>query len=567
MPSTTRTSPTLAARVAPAKVRWGTALVYGGLIIALVIVIAVPDRAEEPGFLAMMIGYGAAGVTLLRKAWRMEVRERLSWVLIGTGFLTAAAGIAAVGIVQTVTGSIPAFGPTDLLFIAAYASILMGFGTMPQLPTSTTQRIRVYLDSLIGALSIAAVMWVLVLSDLIQEFSIATNWDRWAGSAYPILDVASLMMVVIVAVRRSTFRFDARLLLIALGITAQSIADLTYLTSGIGKTFAEASPIYPVYILATVLYLSGALIVDRYPRRRAYADRKAPLWWMISPYSVALALVAMLVVKVDGQELATDALVLLYAVLVVGGLVTIRQTMAIRENRLLVEKQRAELVSSISHELRTPLTAVVGFLDVINDDQTPLDDAERKDLIGVVQRQAQHMSTIVSDLILLARGSSDDMTLKEEVVPVSQVVENAIHAIDRLSVTFNTEVDPDLLARVDPGRVQQILINLLTNADRYGNGTGLIVVRREGSDLTIEVHDDGPGVPKKYEQTIWERFERGVNRLNASIPGSGIGLAVVAAITSAHGGSTGYRRSERLGGACFRVVLPNRIEGQVLMGM
>jgi len=74
-------------------------------------------------------------------------------------------------------------------------------------------------------------------------------------------------------------------------------------------------------------------------------------------------------------------------------------------------------------------------------------------------------------------------------------------------------------------------------------------------------------VPKKYEQTIWERFERGVNRLNASIPGSGIGLAVVAAITSAHGGSTGYRRSERLGGACFRVVLPNRIEGQVLMGM
>jgi two-component system sensor histidine kinase AdeS len=86
------------------------------------------------------------------------------------------------------------------------------------------------------------------------------------------------------------------------------------------------------------------------------------------------------------------------------------------------------------------------------------------------------------------------------------------------------------------------------------------VVRREGRDLAIEVHDNGPGVPKKYEVAIWDRFDRGANRLNASTPGSGIGLAVVEAITRAHGGNTGYRASERLGGACFRVVLPDRVK-------
>ena len=126
-------------------------------------------------------------------------------------------------------------------------------------------------------------------------------------------------------------------------------------------------------------------------------------------------------------------------------------------------------------------------------------------------------------------------------------------------MSLTIEVEAQLQVMIDAGRVQQVIVNLLSNAVRYGQGRSLIVVRREGSDLAIEVHDNGPGVPKKYEFAIWEQFERGVNRLNANTPGSGVGLAVVKTITQAHGGDTGYRQSERLGGACFRVVLPDRI--------
>ncbi len=79
-----------------------------------------------------------------------------------------------------------------------------------------------------------------------------------------------------------------------------------------------------------------------------------------------------------------------------------------------------------------------------------------------------------------------------------------------------------------------------------------------GSDVVFEVHDNGQGVPRRHEVRIWDRFDRGPNRLNATIPGSGIGLAVVAAIAEAHGGSTAYRTSEFLGGACFSVLLPGR---------
>ena len=550
----------LIGRATPAKIGWGPALIYGVLSCALVLVVLFPDRAEEPGVLAMLLGFGATGATLLRKARTMEGRDRHSWFLIGIGFLTATAGIAAVGVLQVVTGSVAAFGPTDLFFLAAYALILAGFAYLPQLPNSRAQRIRVYLDSLIGALSIAAIMWVLVLGDLMHEFSTATNWDRWAGSAYPIIDVASLIMVVIVTVRRSAFRFDLRLLFFGLGIIALSIADLTFLASGVGKSFGESQPIYYAYILASILYLSAALIADRQPKRRSYADRNAPIWAMIAPYSVALALVGLLIGRVNGRELSADALVLIYTVLAVGALVIARQAMAIRENRQLVERQRSELVSSISHELRTPLTAIVGFLDVMMEEDAGIGETERLELTGIIHEQASHMSGIVSDLILLARGSPDEMTLKESVVPVAELVKRATKSVEKKTNSLTIEVEAHLQAMLDAGRVQQVMVNLLSNAFRYGEGKSLIVVRREGNDLAIEVHDNGPGVPKKYELAIWERFERGVNRLNAGTPGSGIGLAVVDAITKAHGGETAYRDSERLGGACFRVVLPDRIK-------
>ncbi len=541
-------------------IHWAQILVFGLLGVAIAVTIVLPEHAATAGPLGVLLGYGTTGYVLVRKVGRMEGREKRAWSLVGAGFLVAAFGIGTVAAIEMIAGSVPAFGPTDVLFILSYVLILAGFASLPHFPLSMAQRVRVYLDSLIGAASLGVIMWVVALDDILHEFATASAWDRWAGSAYPLVDVAALMVVVIVSVRRSSFRFDLRLMLFAVGIILQSAADLRFLATGVGKTFSEAQPNFAVFLLATMLYLSAAFLVERQPKARAYADRRTPIWAIVTPYSVAISMILLLISQTASVSLSTNTQILLTATYVVGGLVIARQGIAIRENRLLLERQRAELVSSISHELRTPLTAVVGFLDVLTDDQTALEEAERRDLTRVVKDQARHMSRIVSDLILLARGSPEDMTLKESVVPVSSVVENAVHSVDAQNVSLSTEMETDLQARIDSGRVQQILINLLSNAARYGNGQSLIVVRSENRDLTIEVHDNGPGVPKKYERVVWERFERGVNRLNASIPGSGIGLAVVSTIATAHGGSTGYRQSERLGGACFRVVLPNRIE-------
>ncbi|MDH3259796.1 MAG: HAMP domain-containing histidine kinase [Acidimicrobiia bacterium] len=544
----------------PTGFRWGVALVLVALTLACAAVITIPAQKDAIGPPGMLIGVGAVGILLVRSSRHMDGRDRRAWRLIGMGFLVVGVGILTIAILDVAFGPIPAFGPPDIIVIAGYALVLAGFGSLPHLSTSKPQRVRIYLDSAIGAISLAVVMWVLFLDELIAAFAQANAWERWAGSIYPILDVAALMVVVIVTVRRSSYRFDLRLMLFGVGIVVQSLADLTLLKSGFGQTFGEAEPNYVMFLLAALAYVAAASNANRQPKPRAYADRRASLISMVAPYSAAGILVIVLIIEMQASQLTTNARIVLYATLSVGVLVIIRQGVAIGENRQLVERQRAELVSSISHELRTPLTAIVGFLDVMTDEEAGIDEAETRELTEVIHEQARHMSQIVSDLILLARGSPDELTLKESLVSIADLVKGAVRSVEQKTTSLTIEVETHLQGSLDAGRVQQVIVNLLTNAVRYGGDRSLIVVKREGTDLAIEVHDNGPGVPKKFELAIWERFERGPNRFNASTPGSGIGLAVVDAITRAHHGSTAYRQSERLGGACFRVVLPNRVK-------
>lgn len=98
----------------------------------------------------------------------------------------------------------------------------------------------------------------------------------------------------------------------------------------------------------------------------------------------------------------------------------------------------------------------------------------------------------------------------------------------------------------DHSRLHQVLVNLLTNAVRYGQGEIHVLAHTTGTGVAVEVHDDGPGIAKKHEAIVWERFERGAHRLDSTIPGSGIGLSIARSLVTAHGGALAYSRSSRL---------------------
>jgi len=204
------------------------------------------------------------------------------------------------------------------------------------------------------------------------------------------------------------------------------------------------------------------------------------------------------------------------------------------------------------------LTAVVGFLELMNDPESGLTLKEHTELIAITHREATRMSRIVADVILLTRFAPDKISLVEESISVSSLIGETLRTIDPDGAEIEIMVSDDLAANFDRGRLQQVLINLVENAIRYGDGRIAVVAQNRNGDLVLEVHDNGPGVPKRDRHIMWQRFERGANRFNTAIPGSGVGLAVVAAIAASHGGQASYEESDILGGACFRITLPDR---------
>lgn len=535
----------------------------------LVFVVGDPRIGEAIGFPTMVVGYGVAGVLFLKRPRTGPSKEARAWRLIGSGLVAGALGVVAVGVATLLPGyEPPAFGPLDLFFISAYSLVLTGFWTLPHLEGPPFRRLRVVLDGLVGAVSIGVVAWVAVLEDGLGQGE--EWWEVAIATAYPLLDVGILIAVMLVTLRRSNYRFDPRMLLFGVGVSAQAIADLIFFNSGVGANFSEAEPPFALYMLAATALLSAAAIVDRAPEPREYAEKKTPWWAVIAPYGAALVLITMLAadMKRMADQMGNSALdirtvELMAGALIVMILVFVRQGVSIRENRELVERQRTALVSSISHELRTPLTAMVGFLDILNDGDQHVNDDSQREMLGIVDQQARYMARIVSDLVMLNR-SEPDLGLQPRSVAIEPLIAAAVDSTDLESASgVALEVEPGLVGYVDPDRIQQVVVNLLTNASRYGGPNRLVTAASHDDGLVIEVHDDGPGVPKRYELAIWDRFERGAHRYDAGIPGSGIGLAVVDMLVRAHDGSATYRRSERLGGACFSISLPGRSGARV----
>lgn len=531
--------------------------VMGVLAVSAAVTALVPETGETLGFPLMLLGYLACGVMFYTGAASHDGRERTAWRLIGLAFLTGAAGILTFSLAVLSGYDLPAFGLLDVFFIVAYVSNLAGMWVLPHFEGVPMRRVRIFIDGLVGAISTAVVAWVWFLRDILAGISDATVTEVVIGSAYPLVDVATLIVVMVVTLRRSTLRFDPRVLLIGAGFVCQAVADIIYLRQGLGMTFASADPVYPLFLLALVFFLAAGLTIRARPTAREYAERRTPWWAMLAPYGAAVVLVGTLLARIVGEEMGLETVELFVGVVVVVTLIIARQAVAIRENRELVERQRAALVSSISHELRTPLTAMVGFLDLMTDPDQHIEQEARHDMLEIVDQQAKYMARIVSDLVMLNR-SDPDLQLEVVGIDVAAAVGAAQVALDVDSAPgVDTDVTPGLMVHADSSRLQQVLVNLLTNAARYGGPRRLVVARRVEGDVVIEVHDNGEGVPRRYELVIWDRFERGAHRYDAGVPGSGIGLSIVTMLVGAHDGTVSYRRSERLGGACFTVTIPD----------
>ena len=226
-----------------------------------------------------------------------------------------------------------------------------------------------------------------------------------------------------------------------------------------------------------------------------------------------------------------------------------------------LDRQRA-FVSDAGHELRTPFAVLQAELELAS-----RPGRSREELTAALSKaseEAARLTRLANDLLLLARSDEERLEVRPAQVSVaSMLLESArglATRLDSAGVTCRVDADADLVARVDPDRTRQAVDNLLDNATRFAPSGSEIVMTATtiGSDLLIEVADSGPGFAPDYLPHAFERFSRPDSGRARSDGGAGLGLAIVQAIASAHGGRASARNRAE-GGAVVSIELPGTV--------
>jgi two-component system, OmpR family, sensor kinase len=229
------------------------------------------------------------------------------------------------------------------------------------------------------------------------------------------------------------------------------------------------------------------------------------------------------------------------------------------------EQQVRQFVADASHELRTPLSTIHGYAE-LSRRRRPPDPEQLAQAMSKVEAEATRMSALVQDLLLLARLDAGRPLARDEVDLTKLVLETVGDA--RVVAPGHRWLldlpDEPLQVMGDEQRLHQVVTNLLNNARRHTPpGTSVRVAvapaRRAGDDVVLTVTDDGPGMPPELVRTAFERFSRGDSSRTRESGGAGLGLSMVQAITTAHGGTVSV--ASRPGRTRLEVRLPSTRRG------
>ncbi|MBK6656993.1 MAG: DUF4118 domain-containing protein [Proteobacteria bacterium] len=221
------------------------------------------------------------------------------------------------------------------------------------------------------------------------------------------------------------------------------------------------------------------------------------------------------------------------------------------------ERLRNSLLSALSHDLKTPLTVLAGLADSIHLAGPPLSNAQA-DIAASIREEALRTSTMVMNLLEMARLQSNNVRLQREWQPLEEVVGVALQARAAMLAEHNVRVSlpADLpLVEFDTLLMERALCNLLENAAKYTppGSTIEIAARHAGEWIEITVADNGPGLPAGSEQRLFEKFTRGPS--DSQVGGMGLGLSIVRAVVEAHHGTVAAENRAQ-GGACIILRLP-----------
>lgn len=226
-----------------------------------------------------------------------------------------------------------------------------------------------------------------------------------------------------------------------------------------------------------------------------------------------------------------------------------------------IDRMKSDFVSIVSHELRTPLTSIKGYLDLVLMGAAGALGKQQASFLEIAKQNATRLNELVADLLDISRIESGKIEFDVQVVSVAHLI---AHVADSLRAEFDARdlaltVDvPEDLPEIfgDPGRLTQVLMNLMSNAYKYTEKGGATVRARVVRDVVqIDVVDTGFGISAEDREKLFTRFFRAQDRAVRQQPGTGLGLNITKSLVALHGGEI-WVESERGRGSTFSFTLP-----------
>ncbi len=221
---------------------------------------------------------------------------------------------------------------------------------------------------------------------------------------------------------------------------------------------------------------------------------------------------------------------------------------------------KSRFLANMSHELRTPLNSIIGFTGMVHDGLAGEIPEEARRQLSMANSAGKHLLSIVNDLLNLSKIESGATSVESRPIEVSAVVRSVCEMVAPLASNKGLAITcvpgPCVEIRTDPGKLQQILLNLTSNAIKFTDSGGVVVSHeRADGQVLVSVQDTGPGIPPKERDSVFSAFHQLPTLTTAKAPGAGLGLTISRELARLLGGDLVLSESDG-GGARFVLSLP-----------